>query len=123
MVLSTVTPEGRPNSRALLFYGLDPEDNLIFFTNTKSRKGNDIAKNPFASALFLLVDEAGVQIRVDGTVEKASKEQTRSCGERMPGMARVLGSCGHGQSKDINSLEEYKASLSKAFENSGKVGS
>eukprot|EP01135_Chromosphaera_perkinsii_P002136 Nk52_evm70s217 gene=Nk52_evmTU70s217 len=125
MVLSTVTREGRPSSRALLFYGLDDEDNVLFFTNKNSRKGDDMAHIPFASALFLLLDEAGVQIRIDGRVQRASEDdggkQTEKCGRTMPGMARILASAGHEQSKEVEDVKEYKQNLCRAYTNATKL--
>ena len=51
MVLSTVSPEGRPRSRSVLLKGHGPAG-LVFYTNRTSAKGADLAANPHVSALF-----------------------------------------------------------------------
>lgn len=51
MVLATATPEGRPSTRTVLLKGYD-ETGLVFFTNRLSRKGRELAQNPWASALL-----------------------------------------------------------------------
>lgn len=51
MVLSTVSPDGQPSSRLVLLKGLSP-DGFVFFTNSDSRKGHELALNPRCSLLF-----------------------------------------------------------------------
>lgn len=66
MVLATATPDGRPSARAVLMRGLD-ENELVFYTDTRSRKGEELAANPRAAVVFLWpVLER--QVRVEGPV-------------------------------------------------------
>lgn len=51
MVLATATPDGRPSTRTVLLKGYD-ERGLVFFTNRGSRKGRELAANPWAGALL-----------------------------------------------------------------------
>ena len=51
MVLSTADPAGRPSSRTVLLKGYGPAG-FVFFTNRRSRKGAELAANPWASLLF-----------------------------------------------------------------------
>jgi pyridoxamine 5'-phosphate oxidase len=51
MVLTTATAAGRPSARTVLLKGYD-ERGLVFFTNRESRKGRELAENPWASALL-----------------------------------------------------------------------
>ena len=51
MVLSTADQRGRPSSRTVLLKGFD-ERGFVFFTNYTSRKGAELAANPYASLLF-----------------------------------------------------------------------
>jgi pyridoxamine 5'-phosphate oxidase len=51
MVLSTATPEGRTSARTVLLKGYD-DQGLVFFTNRESRKGRQLAANPWATALL-----------------------------------------------------------------------
>ena len=70
MVLATSTPDGRPSARAVLMRGLD-ENGLVFYTDTRSRKGEELAANPRAAVVFLWpVLER--QVRVEGEVAPVS---------------------------------------------------
>jgi pyridoxamine 5'-phosphate oxidase len=66
MALATAGRDGLPSVRFVLLRGLD-ERGLVFFTNRRSRKGEDMADNPVASAVFrwAMVDR---QVRVSGPV-------------------------------------------------------
>lgn len=74
MVISTATKEGKPSARVVLMRGLD-ERGLTFYTNYESRKGHELAENPWASATFwwALLER---QIRIEGRVERVSKEES-----------------------------------------------
>lgn len=70
--LVTSTPHGAPSARMVL---LRHHDGATFgwFTNYESCKGREIAANPFA-ALLWYCEGLGRQIRIEGTVEKMSRE-------------------------------------------------
>ena len=51
MVVTTATPEGRPSVRTVLLRALDV-DGFVFFSNYDSRKGRELAANPWAALLF-----------------------------------------------------------------------
>src|ERR1700761_1750695 len=51
MVLATADAAGRPSARTVLLKGVD-EAGLEFFTNLDSRKGRELAANPYASLVF-----------------------------------------------------------------------
>jgi len=53
MVLSTVNASGKPSSRIVLLKEILEDGSLIFFTNYKSRKGEEISVNPNVSLNFL----------------------------------------------------------------------
>lgn len=70
MVLATATPDGRPSARAVLLRGHD-ENGLVFYSDTRSRKGGELAANPRAAVVFLWpVLER--QVRVEGTIAPVS---------------------------------------------------
>jgi pyridoxamine 5'-phosphate oxidase len=72
--LATATPEGVPSVRMVLLKGLD-ERGIVFYTNYGSRKAREIELNPRASLCFHWpVLER--QVRVEGTVERVSEEQS-----------------------------------------------
>src|SRR5439155_13549959 len=51
MVLATADAGGRPSARTVLLRGYD-ERGLVFYTNYASRKGSDLAANPYACGVF-----------------------------------------------------------------------
>ena len=53
MTLATADAAGRPSARTVLLKSVDA-DGFRFFTNTESRKGRELAENPFAALVFLL---------------------------------------------------------------------
>ncbi|MGA0602996.1 pyridoxamine 5'-phosphate oxidase [Caulobacter sp. KR2-114] len=55
MTLATVDAEGLPNSRMVLLKGVDANEKgggFVFFTNTESAKGRELAANPKAALTF-----------------------------------------------------------------------
>ena len=64
--LATVGADGRPSVRVVLLRNLD-ERGLVFYTNLKSRKAQQLAENPRASLCFYW-DELREQLRIDGPV-------------------------------------------------------
>ena len=51
MALATATPQGVPSLRMVLLKGHGP-DGFVFYTNSHSRKGRELAANPNAALLF-----------------------------------------------------------------------
>jgi pyridoxamine 5'-phosphate oxidase len=72
MVLATSDGHGVVTSRTVLLKALD-EDGFVFFTNTLSRKGRQMAACPRASATFLW-KASGVQVQLVGSVSQVSDE-------------------------------------------------
>ena len=72
MTLATCTTNGVPSARIVLLKDFH-QDGFIFYTNYLSRKGKELAKNPRAALLFFW-PEMERQIRIEGTVEKLSRE-------------------------------------------------
>lgn len=68
MSVATVSPDGKPSVRMMLLKGAD-ERGFVFYTCLKSRKGQEMAKFPFASLCFWWppLEE---QVRVEGRVER-----------------------------------------------------
>ena len=64
MVVATVDAEGAPSSRMVLLKGLG-QAGFVFFTNTRSRKGTELAGNPRCALLFPW-HPLERQVRVDG---------------------------------------------------------
>ena len=76
MCLSTCTSNGKPSSRYMLLKSYS-ENGFIFFTNYESRKGTEMISNPYACILFFW-PELHRQIRIEGTVERISEEESKA---------------------------------------------
>jgi len=74
MTLATVASDLRPSTRVVLIKGYD-ERGIVFYTNYDSRKGRELAGNPFASLQFHWVELERV-VRIEGRVEKTSAEES-----------------------------------------------
>lgn len=74
MTLATVGSDLRPSTRVVLIKGLD-ERGLVWFTNYDSRKGKQLAGNPFAALQFHWVELERV-VRIEGRVEKISDAES-----------------------------------------------
>ena len=72
MVLSTGDRNGIISSRMVLMKELN-EKGFVFYTNYKSRKGRQLVSNSHAALLFWW-ESLGCQVRIEGTVEKVSRE-------------------------------------------------
>lgn len=76
MTLATASPDGEPAARVVLLKGVDVRG-LVFFTNYESDKGKQLEQNPRACVnLFWVLLER--QIRVTGSVEKVSPEESEA---------------------------------------------
>ncbi|XP_019646003.1 PREDICTED: pyridoxine-5'-phosphate oxidase-like isoform X1 [Branchiostoma belcheri] len=74
MCLATSTPEGRPSARMVLLKGYSSEG-FRFFTNFDSRKGKELAANPFAALCFHW-EPLNRSVRIEGPVERLTDEQS-----------------------------------------------
>lgn len=73
MHLSTVKEDNRPSGRIVLLKGVDW--GFVFYTNYNSNKGRELENKPFASLTFFW-PELERQVRVEGTVEKTTAEES-----------------------------------------------
>jgi pyridoxamine 5'-phosphate oxidase len=74
MTLCTVGGDLRPSSRIVLIKGFDARG-IVWYTNYESRKGRELAGNPYAALQFHWVELERV-VRIEGRVEKASAEES-----------------------------------------------
>ena len=74
MTLATVAGDLRPSTRIVLIKGCD-ERGLVFYTNYESRKGVELAGNPYAALQFHWVELERV-VRIEGVVEKTSAQES-----------------------------------------------
>jgi pyridoxamine 5'-phosphate oxidase len=106
MTLATATPDGKPSVRIVLLRGLD-DRGLVFFTNRTSRKGQELRRNPRA-AVALHWWELGRQLRVEGTVEEVSREESVAYWETRPRGSQVAAWASH-QSQELTDRSELDA--------------
>ncbi len=66
-VLATADAQGRPRGRSVLIKSWD-DDGFVWATNYQSRKGHDLAANPYAALCFPWF-ELERQVHVEGPVE------------------------------------------------------
>lgn len=98
MVLATATPDGLPSARLVLLKLLD-ERGFTFFTNYDSRKGREMAANPSVALVFPW-HALERQVRVEGTVEMVTPEESDSYFATRP-LGSRLGAWASAQSREI----------------------
>ncbi len=76
VTLATADADGRPSARMVLLRRFD-QRGFIFFTNSQSKKGRELAANPRAALCFYW-DELAEQVRVEGVVEKVSDPESNA---------------------------------------------
>lgn len=115
MTLATATPEGRPAARMVLLRGFD-ERGFVFYTNYDSRKGEELAANPWAALVFYWA-ALERQVRIEGAVAPvASEESDAYFATRHPGSR--LGAWASPQSRPIPdraALEQRMAELEAQY--------
>ena len=74
MTLATVGSDLRPSTRVVLIKGFDA-GGIVWYTNYASRKGQELAGNPFAALQFHWVELERV-VRIEGVVEKVSDAES-----------------------------------------------
>lgn len=105
MVLSTVDGDGRPDSRAVLARGIDASG-ITFFSNRTSAKGEQLAVNAPASAVFPWL-QLHRQVRVRGTVTLADEAVSNAYFASRPRPSQI-GAWASPQSRPLTDREELE---------------
>ena len=113
MTLATATPDGKPSVRIVLLKAFD-ERGFTFFTNYDSEKGKQLEANPRA-ALNFFWPKLERQIRLSGSVEKTSREDSAAYFHSRPPGSR-LGAWVSKQSEVIDSRQILDARLQQMSE-------
>jgi pyridoxamine 5'-phosphate oxidase len=100
MTLATASAQGHPSTRVVLIKGYDARG-IVWYTNYDSRKGQELAVNPFAALQFHWVSMERV-VRIEGKVEKTSDEESDAYFASRPLDSR-LGAWASPQSQPITS--------------------
>ena len=87
MTVATVASDLRPSTRVVLIKGFDARG-IIWYTNYASRKGQQLAGNPFAALQFHWVELERV-VRIEGVVEKVSDEESDAYFQSRPLDSRI----------------------------------
>ncbi|HET6527457.1 MAG TPA: pyridoxamine 5'-phosphate oxidase [Balneolaceae bacterium] len=103
MVLSTASKKGIPSSRVVLLKGVD-ENGFRFYTNYGSQKGRELGENPHAALCFYWA-ALERQVRIEGNVEKAAREDTEAYFRERPRTSQIGAWASH-QSVRVKSREE-----------------
>ena len=74
MTVATVGSDLRPSTRVVLIKGYDAQG-IVWYTNYQSRKGQELAGNPYAALQFHWVELERV-VRIEGVVEKVSDAES-----------------------------------------------
>lgn len=115
MTLATATKKGIPSARIVLLKGYSKEG-FIFFTNYQSHKGKELEANPNACLVFFW-KELERQVRIEGTVEKVSAEDSDAYFSSRPEGSRI-GAWASPQSTVIAKrevIEENEAKYKQQF--------
>ncbi|HEX7083371.1 MAG TPA: pyridoxamine 5'-phosphate oxidase [Gaiellaceae bacterium] len=106
MAVATATRDGRPSVRMVLLKAAD-ERGFVFFTNYRSRKGRELAGNPYAALLF---HRPGLQVRVEGPVERLPAAESDAYWASRPAGSRRSAAASR-QSEPIGSRAELEAAV------------
>ena len=100
MTVASVDADGKPSARIVLIKEVTPAG-FVFFTNYESRKGQALISHPHAALLFFW-PELERQIRVEGSVEKLSDQESDDYFHSRPLDSRI-GAWASPQSQVISS--------------------
>ncbi len=110
MTLATVGSNLRPSTRVVLIKGYDAQG-ITWFTNYDSRKGQELAGNPYAALQFHWIELERV-VRIEGVVEKVSPAESDAYFHTRPLDSR-LGAWASPQSEVIGSRAVLVANAAK----------
>jgi len=110
MTVATVGSDLRPSTRVVLIKGFDARG-IVWYTNYASRKGQELAGNPYAALQFHWVELERV-VRIEGRVEKVSDAESDAYFNSRPLDSRI-GAWASPQSEVISSRGVLVANAAK----------
>jgi len=102
-----------PSARTVLLKGLDARG-PVFYTNLLSRKGRDLAADPRLAIVFPW-HEMARQVRIEGTAEPVSRDETQAYFDTRPYGSRI-GAWASPQSEVVSGREELERAWAAAAE-------
>lgn len=115
MILATAS-DNKPSARVVLLKGFDG-NGFKFYTNYNSRKGQELSVNPNAALLFYWM-ELERQVRIEGRIEKLSREESLEYFNSRPLESRY-GALASNQSEIIPDREYLEKKFSELKEKYG----
>jgi pyridoxamine 5'-phosphate oxidase len=105
MTLATCASDGSPSARQMLLKGVT-EKGFAFYTNFESRKAEELTVNPRAALVFHwpILER---QVRVEGPVERLSKEESEAYFQSRPRGSQI-GAWASRQSWRLENREEME---------------
>ncbi|MFG1301139.1 pyridoxamine 5'-phosphate oxidase [Xanthobacter sp. V3C-3] len=111
MTLATVDEDGLPDARMVLLKGLDARG-FVFFTNTGSAKGRELAATPKAALVFHW-KSLRRQVRVRGPVEQVSDAEADAYFATRPRLSQI-GAWASTQSRPLEGRFALEAAVASA---------
>src|ERR1041385_7461053 len=87
MTLATATPDGKPSARMVLLKQVD-HAGFVFYTNYHSAKAEQLDANPYAALVFYWA-QLDRQVRVEGSVERTSEQESRDYFKTRPRESQI----------------------------------
>ena len=117
MIVATVSAEGHPSTRTVLLKGVE-NNKFIFFTNYESRKGKQLADNPYISLSFVW-HKLERQVHIEGKAEKCLNQVSDTYFSSRPYKSKI-GARISPQSQVISSrMEIMRAFVKEVFKLAG----
>jgi pyridoxamine 5'-phosphate oxidase len=113
MTLATVGADGQPSARIVLLKSVGA-DGFVFYTNLRSRKGNELAHTPRAALCFHW-QPLEIQVRVEGTVSLVPDADADAYFATRPRISQ-LGAWASDQSAPLAAYAELEERLRQAEE-------
>jgi pyridoxamine 5'-phosphate oxidase len=115
MTLATCTSDGAPSARIVLLKVFD-ERGFAFFTNYECRKGRELTANPRAALVFYW-GELERQVRIEGTVERTTTEESSNYFHSRPRGSQLGASVSHQSAvvPDRTALEQGVRELEATY--------
>lgn len=116
--LATASSDGQPSSRHVLLKGFD-ERGLLFVSQTTSRKGQELAANPRASASFYW-QELRLQLHLAGSVQMIPVEEADDLFTPRPLPSKAVASVSL-QGKELLDENDFSEEVTKLIAQGARI--
>jgi pyridoxamine 5'-phosphate oxidase len=110
MAVASATADGRPSVRMVLLKAWDT-DGFVFYTDRESRKGAELKGNPRAALMFYW-EPLGRQIRIEGSVDETSDDNSAAYFASRPRGAQLSAAASH-QSQTVAGRDRLMARVAQ----------